>query len=392
VKTNNTFNSVINFLSRKKVILIVYILITIAASVVQYSRGEKKFGDKAYTEINNYIIFKQSYFHLIHDQDLYKLYPDEHWDFYKYSPTFALSMGVLAYFPNVVSLTIWNLANSLLLFYALSKIELISENKKNILLWVVLPELVISTQNSQSNGLTAALMIMTYNYFEQNKISWAALTAVLGFFIKIYGGFAALLFIFHPNKSKFISWCFFFFGILFCLPLFVLEPSELIFLYKSWLHLLQFDANTSVGLSVAGWLQSWFNLTPPKTGIIIAGAIAACLPLLRSGLFSDKTYRLIYFTSLMIWIIIFNHKSESPTFIIAIAGAAIWYFSTARNKIHTTLFILAFVFSSLSPTDIFPAFVRTNLVIPYVLKVVPFIAIWGVMMWEMVSYKSKRLS
>ena len=45
-----------------------------------------------YTHYNNYIIFKQSYFHLIENKDLYTLYPNEHWDYYKYSPTFSLLM------------------------------------------------------------------------------------------------------------------------------------------------------------------------------------------------------------------------------------------------------------------------------------------------------------
>ena len=43
-------------------------------------------GGKEYTHYNNYVIFSQSFFHLTENKDLYQLYPDEHWDYYKYSP------------------------------------------------------------------------------------------------------------------------------------------------------------------------------------------------------------------------------------------------------------------------------------------------------------------
>ena len=54
-----------------------------------------------------YLIFKQSFFHLIEGKDLFILYPQEHWDLYKYSPTFSLLMAPLAILPDVVGLFFW---------------------------------------------------------------------------------------------------------------------------------------------------------------------------------------------------------------------------------------------------------------------------------------------
>jgi hypothetical protein len=78
----------------------------------------------------------------------------------------------------------------------------------------------------------------------------------------------------------------------------------------------------------------------------------------------------------LIWVVIFNHKAESPTFIIAMAGAAIWYFNSERSTINTVLFILAVIFTSLAPTEIFPREIRVSVFEPYVVKVVPIILIW----------------
>lgn len=389
MKTNNNLSTILHFLNQKKIIFISYIIVTLAVSIIQYSRGEKKLGEGIYTEINNYIIFKQSYFHLITDKDPYIAYPLEHWDIYKYSPAFALNMGVLAYLPDLLSLTLWNLANSLLLFFALSKIRFFDDKKKSLLLWLVLPELIINLQNSQSNSIIAGLMIITYNLLEQRKTSLAALTAVLGFFIKIYGAGICLIFLFYPNKIRFIVFSILYFILLLLIPLVAVSPEQLLIVYKSWLNILQYDANTAIGLSVMGWLQTWFNFEPQKGIVLLIGLIILLIPLLKRHFFTEEKFRITYLSALLLWVIIFNHKSESPTFIIAMAGAGIWYLSSAMTKSYTVIFIIAFIFSSLSPTDIFPVFLRNKYVIPYVLKVVPLILVWLVLMYELISKKKQ---
>ena len=59
-----------------------YLLVAIAVSLQKYFLGEEHYG--------NYLIFKNSFLHLIRSQDLYVLYPELKIDLFKYSPTFAL--------------------------------------------------------------------------------------------------------------------------------------------------------------------------------------------------------------------------------------------------------------------------------------------------------------
>ena len=40
------------------------------------------------------------------------------------------------------------------------------------------------------------------------------------------------------------------------------------------------------------------------------------------------------------------------------------------------LLIFAFILTSLSPTDLFPRFIRNEVIVPYALKVLPCIVIW----------------
>ena len=42
-------------------------------------------------------------------------------------------------------------------------------------------------------------------------------------------------------------------------PLVVVNGPQLLFLYKSWLHLLLNDRSASTGVSVLGLLDSWFG-------------------------------------------------------------------------------------------------------------------------------------
>src|SRR5690606_38477454 len=87
-------------------------------------------------------------------------------------------------------------------------------------------------------------------------------------------------------------------------------------------------------------------------------------------------FRLNMLSSVLIWIIIFNHKAESPTFIIAVSGIALWFFSQQAKKENTILLILVFIFTCLAPTDLFPKYIRDNIFEPYVVKAVPCILVW----------------
>jgi hypothetical protein len=124
-----------------KFILLIYSLISIGASLQSYFHAPKDFGDgMMHTDYNNYVIFKQSFFHLVNHIDLYSLYLGEHWDYYKYSPAFALFMGSLAYLPDVIGLSLWNLLNVLVLFIAFKNLPAVNERNKAFMLWFILLE------------------------------------------------------------------------------------------------------------------------------------------------------------------------------------------------------------------------------------------------------------
>jgi hypothetical protein len=360
-----------------------------AASAQSYFRGPKKYQAEAreYTRFNNYVIFKQSFYHLTEKEDLYRLYPEEHWDLFKYSPTFALLFSIFAILPGFWGLFLWNSANALILFLAIKLVPQLRTKDKAYILWFVLIELMTSMQNEQSNGLMAGLIILSFVFLEKNKYLWATLFISLTIFIKLFGIVAFSLFLLYPKRIKSIGYSLWWIAILAMLPLIVVSFSQLRFLYSSWLKLLTNDYSLSYGLSIMSWLVAWFNLEPNKMLIFLIGCLIFCIPFIRISFYRDSHFRLIALASVLLWMVIFNHRAESPMFVIALSGVGIWYFSQQKKPENLALLIFAFIFTSLSPTDIFPKFLRDELVKPLVLKVVPCIFIWFKLIYEMVFVK-----
>jgi hypothetical protein len=160
-------------------------------------------------------------------------------------------------------------------------------------------------------------------------------------------------------------------------------------LYQSWLHLLLNDRSASIGLSVMGLMESWFQLAAVKNIVTVAGFALFLLPLVRWRLYGDLHYRLLFLASALIWMVIFNHKAESPTFIIVMAGIGIWYFAGARDGLDKVLLILSFLLISMSVSDLVPPGIRNGFIRPYGIKAVMAIVIWVKIVYEQLTLPKK---
>lgn len=353
-------------------LLVAYVL---AALMTALQHWLLPFTATGYTHYNNYVIFKNSFNNLLAGNNLYLHYPDLQFDLFKYSPTFALLMAPFALLPDLAGLMLWNLLNALVFWLGLRALPL-SKSALAGAGWFCLIELITSLQNLQTNALIAGLLLLAFAASEQQQPLRAASYINLTVFIKLFGMVAFLMFFFSRNKKMFAAGAVSSAIALFLLPLMAVPFSELLQQYRNWWQLLQMDYAGSLGFSVAGWLQSWFGLSPPKHAITLAGALMLLLPLLRYRCFANPDFRLTYLCAVMVWMIIFNHKAESATFIIAVAAVAVWYFSQPRNNVNTALMVLVFLFTVLAPVDIYPHWLRHNILVPYVVKVVPCILIW----------------
>jgi hypothetical protein len=380
------FKSKFQVFTNINVVLIAYILIAVLGGLGEYLKGVKVFEGINYTHYNNFLIFKHTFYNLIENKDLYTLYPDLFWDYFKYSPAFALLVAPLAVLPDLAGLMLWDVLNALVLFLAVKHLPGKEDKTKVFILWFIAIELLTSIQNSQSNGLIAGLLVFSFVFFERRNVLLASLLIVLSFYIKLFGIAAAVLFLLYPDKLKFIAYSILWTIVLGILPLAVVSPEQLIFLYKSWFNLLAGDHSVSYGLSVLGILQRWFHLTPPKFLILALGALLLLLPFLKVRSYENLQFRFLLLSSLLIWVIIFNHKAESPTYIIAMSGVGIWYFTQSKRRENLVLLLLALLVTSLSPTDLFPRYLRHHFFSPYNLKSLPVILVWLKIQYDLMKH------
>jgi hypothetical protein len=249
-----------------------------------------------------------------------------------------------------------------------------------------------SMQNSQSNALLAGLLVLSFGLLENKKYLLGTLCIVFSAYIKLFGIVGFALFLFYPKKWKLSLYTILWSILLFFIPLAFVDFNQYIKLFQSYWAMLNNDYSTSYGYSVMGWLNSWFGIRLNKNIIVLAGMVVFLIPLFRLNQYKNYTFKYLTLTSILIWIVIFNHKAESPTFIIAMTGVSLWFISSEKNISNIALFISAFILTSLSPTDIFPRFLREEYVIPYTLKVLPCIIIWLKIIYDMIILKKDKIT
>lgn len=332
----------------------------------------------SHTLYNNYLIFQQSFFHLLNNQDLYAAYPDAYYDLFKYSPSFALVMGIIAYFPTWLGLFLWNFLNVFVLFAGLKRMQFIPNNGFVLASLFVLVELITTTQNSQSNALIAGLILLAFDSIEKQKIPRSAWMLVSTVFIKLFGLVAFVFYLFHPQKWRALFWVIGVTIFLILLPLLVLDVSSLYEQYVSWFHLLGNDHSNELKFSVMGFLHSWFGVPASvKNYVLLLGVLSFIAPLVKYKQYGNLRYRQLFLSSVLLWVVLFNHMAESATFILAVSGVAVWFFTKKRiTNLDRVLLTFTVLFTLLSPSDIYPEFVRKLYFIPYTVKVIPCILIW----------------
>ncbi len=381
------------FISIKSAVFTIVLLVTIIGSLQSIS-GTKTYGNDTmeYNKYNNYTIFKESFNHLKNQQDLYVLYPKEHWDLYKYTPTFSVLFGVFTLMPDWLGLLIWNLINSFVLILAIYYLpkSKFSDYQKGLVVLILLIELITSIQNEQSNGLMAGLLVFSFALMEKRKYFMAVFCIVLASYIKLFGVVGFALFLFYPDKIKLALYTLVWTGIMLLLPFLFIDIDQYMALFESYKLMLNNDHSTSLGYSVMGWLSTWFHIHVNKNIIVLIGAAIFMLPFLRLKLYHDFKMKLFMLSSILIWVVIFNHKAESPTFIIAMAGVGLWFIYAVKSKLNIILFCTVMLFTCLPQVDVFPRAFRDDFINPYVLKAVPCILVWMKIIYDMMVIKPEK--
>lgn len=340
---------------------------------------------------NNYLIFRQSWYHLKDQLNLYAAYPKEYYDFYYYGPIFGVFAIPFALPPEVAGLFLWEVANALAVIIAVNMLPL-SQKRRMLLLLLCAIEFSNSSFYMQFNPVIAAFMIISFMMVEKGKEQWATLFIVLGTLIKLYPVVGLAYILFSKNKSKFVIWTVVWSVVFFVLPMLFSSPSYIVNSYHQWMAAVSFKnqlntgLNTSQDMCVMGVVRRLLqNSNVPNLPFLIGAAIIFSLPFLRFSQFKSYTFRLQILATALIMVVIFSTGAEHPTFIIAVAGCFLWMM--IQQKPFTTtnivLMVLLLVITGLGLTDAMPKLIRQDYIAKYSIKAWPCIIVWLIISYEL---------
>lgn len=373
---------------------LLWFLLAVIAVTLELSRG--------LDSVNNYLIYKGVFQHTLQQQHLYLQYPTEYDDANHYGPLFSIIIAPFALLNNYLGCFLWCIANAATLFVAIKYLPLTSY-QKNVMLLITAVEMMTSTHSVQFNPMLTSWILLAFILVEKELDIWATLFIVAGFYIKLYGIVGLAFFFFSKHKIKFIGSFIFWLVILFCLPMVISSPAFIIQSYQDWYHSLvaknvqNTDSSIAMNLqdlSVLGMVRRIFKIENLHNYIItIPAAIMLLLPYIRVSQYRQVYFRLSYLSLLLISVVIFSTSAESPTYVIAVTGVAIWFVVQSLPTAKWVYLLLAFaiVVTTFSVTDVFPHSVRVNFFIAYALKALPCFCVWLVLLYQLLFKKYEAL-
>lgn len=369
---------------------LLWFLLALVAVTLELSRG--------LNSVNNYLIYKGVFEHTLQQTHLYIQYPQEYDDANHYGPLFSILIAPFALFNNYIGCFLWCMANAAFLFVAIKNLP-ITTHQKNVVLLIAAVEMMTSTHSVQFNPMLTSWILLSFILIEKEQDIWATLFIVAGFYVKLYGIAGLAFFFFSKHKIKFILSFIGWLIVLFCLPMLISSPKFILESYQHWMQSLvaknvqNTDSSITMNLqdlSVLGMVRRVFKIENLHNYLItIPATVMLLLPYIRVQQFKYLYYRLSYLALLLISVVIFSTSAESPTYVIAVTGVAIWFIvqKVPIAKSVYALLIFALIVTTFSVTDIFPHYIRVNFFIAYALKALPCFCVWLVLLYQLLFKK-----
>lgn len=340
---------------------------------------------------NNFLIFRGTFWHALNGTSLYAPYPLEHFDTNHYGPLFSLLIAPFAVTPLFVGLLLWLLALTLFLFVAVRRSQF-THSQQLFIFWFCAHELLTALYMQQFNIAIAAIILLSYYLIEREKDFWAACLIMLGTFVKLYGIVGLAFFFFSKHKGRLVLSLLFWAAVMLVAPAVFHGMDYVLAQYQEWYVSLSeknagnmFDGGTNI--SLLGLIRKISGCaTYSDLWVIGAGLLLFCAPYLRLSQYRYVGFRQTLLASVLMFVVLFSTGSESSGYITPFVGIVVWYTAAPwqRNGWDVALLVFAFVLTSLSPSDLFPAYLRKEWVQPYALKALPVSIIWLKLCYEMI--------
>jgi hypothetical protein len=311
---------------------------------------------------------------------------------------FSLVIAPFAVVPDWLGMILWCVALSLFLYVAIRKSDL-TKYQQVFILWFCAHELLTALFMQQFNIAIAAIILLAFFLIEKERDTEAAFFIVLGTLVKLYGILGLAFFFFSKHKCRFVVSLVIWSIVLFALPMLISSPEYIVNQYQEWYYCLIEKNGENLNslhqnISLLGMVRKISGLMAySDLWLLIPGTLLFAIPYLRFSQYKNVAFRQTLLASVLMFLVLFSTGSESNGYITPFVGIVIWYTAAPwkRTNWDIALLIFAFVLSSLSPSDLFPAYLRKEWVQPYALKALPVTLIWFKLCYEMYT-KDYRVS
>ncbi len=338
---------------------------------------------------NNFLVFRGSFWHAWQGLPLYAEYPQEYWDINHYGPLFSLVIAPFAVVPEWLGLLMWCIALSLGLYVAVRR-SLLTSGQQLFVLWFCAHELLTALYMQQFNIAIAAIIVGAFFLIEKERDATAAFLIVLGTLVKIYGIVGLAFFFFSKHKVRFVAALAVWSAVMFVAPMVLSSPDYVVGQYQAWMVDLASKNSENAealmqNISLLGMTHRVTGLEFSDLWLIVPALVMFGIPYLRINQYQNVAFRQTLLASVLMFTVLFSTGSESSGYIIALVGVVVWYTAAPwqRNRWDVALMIFVFVLTSLSPSDLFPAYLRKEWVQPYALKALPVTIVWFKLCYEM---------
>jgi hypothetical protein len=368
----------------------IWFLLPAIASILEMSRGEEHF--------HNFILYKHVFFHTIQQVNLYDGVPVLDFDNH-YGPLFSLVIAPFSFLGNYIGCFLWCIFMAWVLYFAINLLPISKQQQLTILL-ITAVEMMTATHSVEVNTLVTGAIILSFIYIEKGKDIWGVFYIAAGFLVKLLGIVGVGFFLFSKHKKNFLLYGLVWLIVLGCLPMIISSPSFVFQSYIDWYYDLIDKNNLNINgsmqdICVMGMIRRVFNIrSMPNWIILIPAALAYLIPLFRVKEYRHLNFRLSYLALALIGVVIFSTASESPTYVIAVSGVAIWYVmqDDYNKRWGNALLIFTMILTVFSPTDLFPRYIRDNYVITYSLKALPCFTVWLTCFYQLITKRFEPIT
>lgn len=297
-----------------------------------------------------------------------------------YGPLFSIIFTPFAFLPAGIAPYLWNVFNFCLFFLAVFSLPdyFRTEQKCRFFLFL-LPLAAVSQLSFRFDMTTVYLALFAFSLMERGFLKCGIVLVLISAFSGVYGIFQLMTLLFYPRFWKNLGFAVVTAAVFAASPLLGFSFSDFTVFYQAWFDSIWACEMTQPFFTIFN-IKPFFHDLPTWCALAraISFAVLLFLILIRKKRFQFSSFRAGVTGFLMGWAVLFGMVSDTNTYLIALAGFMLWYYSKDSATVTDRVLLWCnFIVLSVIPIDIlFADIIRDFLFYTVTLNVWVFVITW----------------